>query len=222
MQSSPRHRAPCLPTYTRAGALNFRLDASKQVGYRIALTWSGAGHGTILYAPPQPAVDFPPIPAPFDPNARCRGPTGPRDSGRGSPLRRRERGRGRRHRRRARHRPVRRGAAPLWPARAPRGVRRQRRRRLQHRRHMQLAWLANTDAGVMIGDYISTSIIPSDGLVLPVFALANLPHGSTLHEATNATPRQVVGSFGGTNPLESAPTFVVPRPTLPIPAPTAQ
>jgi len=87
---------------------------------------------------------------------------------------------------------------------------------------MQLAWLANTDAGVMVGDYISTSIIPSDGLVLPVFALANLPNGSTLHEATYTTPRQVVGSFGGTNPLESAPTFVVPRPTLPIPAPTAQ
>src|SRR2546427_7703308 len=87
---------------------------------------------------------------------------------------------------------------------------------------MQLAWLANTDAGVMVGDYISTSIIPSDGLVLPVFALANLPHGSTLHEATYATPRQVVGSFGGTNPLESGPTYVVPGLKRPIPAPTAQ
>src|SRR2546427_6530919 len=61
---------------------------------------------------------------------------------------------------------------------------------------MQLAWLANTDAGVMVGDYISTSIIPSDGLVLPVFALANLLNGSTLHEATYTAPRQVVGLFG--------------------------
>src|SRR5207244_8721260 len=44
----------------------------------------------------------------------------------------------------------------------------------------QLAWLANTDAGVMVGDYISTSIIPIDGLVLPVFALASLLNGRTL------------------------------------------
>ena len=86
----------------------------------------------------------------------------------------------------------------------------------------QLAWLANTDAGVMVGDYISTSIIPSDGLVLPVFALASLPNGGTLHEATYTTPRQVVGLFDGTNPLESPPTLVVPGPTVPIPAPTAQ
>ncbi len=63
----------------------------------------------------------------------------------------------------------------------------------------------------MIGDYISTSIIPSDGLVLPVFALANLPHGSTLHEATNATPRgMVAGEAVRVQPLEGvAPEFAI-------------
>jgi hypothetical protein len=46
---------------------------------------------------------------------------------------------------------------------------------------MSLSWLAATDQGVMVGDYISTSF--SAGVAHPVFALANPPSGSTLDEA---------------------------------------
>src|SRR5207244_10781771 len=52
-------RSRARPPGGNAGALNFRLTASKQVGYRIALTWSG--RVTRLYAAPQPAVGFPRI-----------------------------------------------------------------------------------------------------------------------------------------------------------------
>jgi hypothetical protein len=47
---------------------------------------------------------------------------------------------------------------------------------------MQLTWLANTDQGYMVGDYISTSITGS-GNATGVFAVAHAPKGSKLNEA---------------------------------------
>jgi hypothetical protein len=46
---------------------------------------------------------------------------------------------------------------------------------------MSLSWLASTNQGPMVGDYISTSF--AGGSAHPVFALANPPSGSTLDEA---------------------------------------
>jgi hypothetical protein len=47
---------------------------------------------------------------------------------------------------------------------------------------MQLTWLANTNQGYMVGDYISTSI-SNNGNASGVFAVAKAPIGSTLNEA---------------------------------------
>jgi photosystem II stability/assembly factor-like uncharacterized protein len=47
---------------------------------------------------------------------------------------------------------------------------------------MQLTWLANTNQGYMVGDYISTSIT-KNGNATGVFAVAHAPKGSTLNEA---------------------------------------
>lgn len=47
---------------------------------------------------------------------------------------------------------------------------------------MTLAWLADTDQGRMVGDYISTSF--SSGIAFPVFAVASAPSGDTFNEAT--------------------------------------
>ncbi len=46
---------------------------------------------------------------------------------------------------------------------------------------MNLTWLANTDSGYMVGDYISTSF--SDGKAFPVFVTASAPSGNQLNEA---------------------------------------
>ncbi len=48
---------------------------------------------------------------------------------------------------------------------------------------MSLSWLPSTTQGVMVGDYISTSI--SGGVAWPLFALATAPSGSTFHESMN-------------------------------------
>jgi hypothetical protein len=47
---------------------------------------------------------------------------------------------------------------------------------------MSLSWLAKTNQGAMVGDYISTSF--SNGKAFPVFALANAPSNGVLDEAT--------------------------------------
>ena len=47
---------------------------------------------------------------------------------------------------------------------------------------MQLSWLASTNQGSMVGDYISTSIA-ANGNAYPVFAVAKKPVGSTFNEA---------------------------------------
>jgi len=50
---------------------------------------------------------------------------------------------------------------------------------------MSLSWLANTNQGAMVGDYISTSF--AGGSPHPVFALANAPNGGAFDEAVYTT-----------------------------------
>lgn len=47
---------------------------------------------------------------------------------------------------------------------------------------MNLSWIASTSQGVMVGDYISTSI--TGGRAWPAFEVANAPSGGTFDEAT--------------------------------------
>ena len=54
-------------------------------------------------------------------------------------------------------------------------------------RSMKPAWLARTSLGLMLGDYISTSV--TGGKPVPVFALASPPSGASLREATFVTTR---------------------------------
>jgi hypothetical protein len=52
---------------------------------------------------------------------------------------------------------------------------------------MSLSWIANTDQGRMVGDYMSTSFT-GDGKAHPVFAIAKPPTGSLFAErAASAT-----------------------------------
>jgi hypothetical protein len=56
---------------------------------------------------------------------------------------------------------------------------------------MQLGWLAQTDQGSMVGDYISTSVLNGGALVLPAFAAAAPPgEDGTLNEAIYTTREQ--------------------------------
>ncbi len=48
---------------------------------------------------------------------------------------------------------------------------------------MNPTWLANTDQGYMVGDYISTSIV-SNGIAFPAFAVASAPNGNIFNEET--------------------------------------
>lgn len=48
---------------------------------------------------------------------------------------------------------------------------------------MNPTWLANTDQGYMVGDYISTSIL-ANGIAFPVFAVATAPRGNLFNEET--------------------------------------
>ncbi|TMK90263.1 MAG: exo-alpha-sialidase [Actinobacteria bacterium] len=48
-------------------------------------------------------------------------------------------------------------------------------------RSVSLNWIAATDSGVMVGDYISTSF--AGGRAVPVFALARHPNGPRFHES---------------------------------------
>jgi len=59
---------------------------------------------------------------------------------------------------------------------------------------MSLSWLADTDQGRMVGDYIATSF--SGVTAHPVFALASAPTGGVLDEATYTTSRGVSVSGG--------------------------
>ena len=62
---------------------------------------------------------------------------------------------------------------------------------------MSLSWLASTNQGAMVGDYISTSI--SGGKAFPVFALANPPSNGTFDEAMYTFEGGLAVSGGATS-----------------------
>ena len=77
---------------------------------------------------------------------------------------------------------------------------------------MKLTWLPLTTQGFMVGDYISTSIVPGDDDATPVFEVAKPPTGTSscsnlstgapgqhCHEATFTTPEDLLKMSGGTN-----------------------
>jgi len=71
---------------------------------------------------------------------------------------------------------------------------------------MTLTWLPNTTLGYMVGDYISTSIVPGDDDATPVFEVASPPtNGASCglppvvcHEATYTTSEDLMRVVGGT------------------------
>ena len=77
---------------------------------------------------------------------------------------------------------------------------------------MKLTWLPLTDQGFMVGDYITTSIVPGDDDATPVFAVAQAPTGmatcsnvvtdapgATCNEAMFTTHEDLVPVRGGAN-----------------------
>ncbi len=84
---------------------------------------------------------------------------------------------------------------------------------------MFLQWLALTTQGYMVGDYISTSIIPGDDDAFPAFAVATPPTnvppqggtcnsaGVVCHESIFTTSEDLLKLTGGTNVAANAPTF---------------
>jgi hypothetical protein len=77
---------------------------------------------------------------------------------------------------------------------------------------MKVTWLPLTTAGFMVGDYISTSIVPGDDDATPVFEVAFHPNGTPTcsnittgapgqhcNEATFTTPEDLLQIVGGTN-----------------------
>ncbi len=88
---------------------------------------------------------------------------------------------------------------------------------------MTLTWLPLTTQGFMVGDYISTSIVPGDDDATPVFAVAKAPTpppncsnlttgapGQGCHEAMFTTPEDVVKTIGGTNVSSDAAPAAMP------------
>ena len=96
---------------------------------------------------------------------------------------------------------------------------------------MNLTWLPLTTQGFMVGDYISTSIVPGDNDATPVFEVAKVPTtttcsnvstgapGSGCDQATYTTPEDLVQMVGGTNVSNDAtPSLPTNKPGLPKPA----
>lgn len=67
---------------------------------------------------------------------------------------------------------------------------------------MQLTWLANTNQGYMVGDYISTSIA-GNGKAFPAFEVATVNQGTKYHESTY-TKLNGLNVKGGTNSSSAA------------------
>jgi hypothetical protein len=90
---------------------------------------------------------------------------------------------------------------------------------------MKLTWLANTSQGRMVGDYISTSIVPGDDDATPVFEVAFPPTGAAAcgpgvvcHENTYTTQEDLLKIVGGNNVAGSDPvlhTSLHPLPKAP-------
>lgn len=70
---------------------------------------------------------------------------------------------------------------------------------------MQLGWLAPTNQGAMVGDYISTSFLAGQKKAIGAFAIASTPSGSTFTEAMFAGLQDVTG---GTTPTTSSPAVI--------------
>ncbi len=90
---------------------------------------------------------------------------------------------------------------------------------------MKVTWLPLTTLGFMVGDYISTSIIPGDDDATPVFEVAFHPNGTPTcsnvttgapgqhcNEATFTTSEDLLHLMGGTNPATSGPTYGLANP----------
>jgi len=98
---------------------------------------------------------------------------------------------------------------------------------------MKLTWIAQTSQGRMVGDYISTSIVPFGDDATPVFAAAQPPMpatltcgdpGSTCNEATFTTSRDLLRIVGGSIIMGSDSVLAhtsVARSARTKPAPTA-
>jgi hypothetical protein len=74
---------------------------------------------------------------------------------------------------------------------------------------MRVAWIANTNQGRMVGDYVSTSFT-GDGKAHPVFSLAKAPDGGACYPTPTTTCRQRMASatFDITTPPSSKPARV--------------
>src|SRR5436190_13075057 len=97
---------------------------------------------------------------------------------------------------------------------------------------MKLTWLPLTTQGFMVGDYISTSIVPGDDDATPVFEVARPPTGTptcsnlstgapgqNCHQATFTSSEDVLKIIGGTNVSNAqAPSNLPNKPGLPAPA----
>jgi hypothetical protein len=85
---------------------------------------------------------------------------------------------------------------------------------------MSLSWIPNTSQGRMVGDYISTSVLPG-GNAYPVVAVGGAPTGSTFDLAMYA-PTGGLPVTGGTVTAAATPTAAPARPAgSPQAAPTA-
>jgi BNR repeat-like domain len=62
---------------------------------------------------------------------------------------------------------------------------------------MSLGWLANTSQGVMVGDYISTSIVNGGATAFPFFALASAPVKGVFDEALFTTASEALSIRSG-------------------------
>ncbi len=78
---------------------------------------------------------------------------------------------------------------------------------------MTLSWLANTNQGRMVGDYISTSI-PTGANAFSVFAVATAPTGTTFHE-NMFVPTGGVPVSGGALQAPSGPVLSPPGISFP-------
>jgi hypothetical protein len=92
---------------------------------------------------------------------------------------------------------------------------------------MSLTWLPLTTQGYMVGDYISTSIVPGDDDATPVFAVASPPTGTALtciaagticHEAAYTTSEDLAtigagaASGASSQPVYSGSPFTISAP----------
>jgi hypothetical protein len=90
---------------------------------------------------------------------------------------------------------------------------------------MKVTWLPLTTLGFMVGDYISTSIVPGDDDATPVFMVAIHPNGTptcsnvntgapgqTCNQATYTTSEDLLQIVGGSNAATGGPTYKLANP----------